>query len=82
MNDMQNKLPEVTFKIFTDEDGVLCASGIDHRIYTYGKTWNMLIKNLFEAVECYFEVPYSQVNIVLKIDAPGNASGQTTGCQT
>lgn len=78
---MQNKAPEVTFKIFTDEDGVLCASGVDHRIYTHGKTWNKLIKNLYDAVECYFEIPYSEVNIVLKIDAPGNEAEQATDCK-
>ena len=57
---------EVTFKIFTDEEsGKLCASGVDHAIHTYAKTWNKLIKNIHEAVECHFDVPYTQVKITL-----------------
>jgi tRNA(Ile)-lysidine synthase TilS/MesJ len=57
---------EVTFHIFTDRDsGRLCASGVDHAIHTYARSWNKLIKNIHEAVECHFEVPYTQVKITL-----------------
>ena len=57
---------EVTFKVFTDEGtGKLCASGVNHAIHTYAKTWNKLIKNIHEAVECHFDVPYAQVKITL-----------------
>ncbi|WP_048197964.1 hypothetical protein [Methanocella arvoryzae] len=56
----------VTFKVFSDEEsGKLCASGVDHAIHTYAKTWNKLIKNIHEAVECHFDVPYTQVKITL-----------------
>lgn len=57
---------EVTFRIFTDEESsMLCASGVDHAIHTYAKTWNKLIKNIHEAVECHFDVPCTQVKITL-----------------
>jgi len=57
---------EVTFKVFTDkESGKLCASGMDYAIHTYAKTWDKLIKNIHEAVECHFDVPYTQVKITL-----------------
>jgi hypothetical protein len=57
---------EVTFHVFLDhESGLLCASGADHAIHTYAKSWNKLMKNIHEAVECHFEVPYTQVIITL-----------------
>jgi hypothetical protein len=57
---------EVTFRIFLDRvSGQLCASGIDQAIHTYAKSWNKLMKNIHEAVECHFEVPYTQVKITL-----------------
>jgi|AGTN01.2.fsa_nt_gi hypothetical protein len=57
---------EVTFRVFLDrETGQLCASGLDHAIHTYAKSWNKLIKNIHEAVECHFEIPYTQVKITL-----------------
>lgn len=57
---------EVTFRVFLDrETGRLCASGLDHAIHTYAKSWNKLIKNIHEAVECHFEIPYTQVRITL-----------------
>jgi hypothetical protein len=57
---------EVTFRIFTDrESGVMCASGVDHAIHTHAGSWNMLMDNIHEAVECHFDVPYAQVKITL-----------------
>ncbi len=57
---------EVTFQVFEDGDsGVLCASGVDHAIHTHASSWDRLMENIHEAVECHFEVPYSQVKITL-----------------
>jgi hypothetical protein len=57
---------EVTFHVFLDhESGQLCASGAGHAIHTYAKSWNKLMKNIHEAAECHFEVPYTQVKITL-----------------
>jgi hypothetical protein len=57
---------EVTFRIFTDPgSGSLCASGVDHAVHTHARSWNTLVKNIHEAVECHFNVPYTQVKITL-----------------
>jgi hypothetical protein len=63
---------EVTFKVYKDEDGLLCATGIDPRLYTFGKTYNKLITNINDIVELLFGVPYTQVTINLKFEAQGN----------
>jgi len=57
---------EITFKVYKDEDGVLCATGIDQRLYTFGKTYNQLIKNVNDVVEAYFGVPHTKITINLK----------------
>ncbi|OPY27670.1 MAG: hypothetical protein A4E28_01939 [Methanocella sp. PtaU1.Bin125] len=69
---------EVTFRIYKDEDGILCATGLDRRLYTFGKTYNKLIKNINDIVELFFGVPYTQVTINLKIEAQGNSSPETS----
>ncbi|MCM1567346.1 MAG: hypothetical protein NC238_15680 [Dehalobacter sp.] len=57
---------EVTFRVFTDsESGLICASGVDHAIHTHAGSWDVLMKYVHEAVECHFEVPYTQVKITL-----------------
>jgi hypothetical protein len=57
---------EVTFRVFVDrESGQICASGVDHAIHTYARSWNKLIKNIHEAVECHFNIPYADVKITL-----------------
>ena len=57
---------EVTFRVFTDrESGLLCASGVDHAIHTHGMSWNTLMENIHEAVQCHFDVPYADVKITL-----------------
>lgn len=53
----------VIFKVHKDEDGFLCASGIEHAIFTDGKDREELMKNIREAVECHFDVPSDQVDI-------------------
>jgi hypothetical protein len=57
---------EVTFRVFTDrESGVMCASGVDHAIHTHAGSWDMLMDNIHEAVQCHFDIPYAQVKITL-----------------
>lgn len=77
---MKSDVKEVVLKIYKDEDGVWCAAGVDHRIYTFGKTWNRLWNNIRDAVECYFEVPYTDVNIILKLEARESNSAEITTC--
>lgn len=71
---------EVTFKVYKDEDGLLCATGIDQRLYTFGKTYNKLIKNINDVVELFFGVPHTRVTINLKFEAQGNSSAETATC--
>jgi hypothetical protein len=53
---------EVKFKIYRDE-GYLIASGINYDIFTQGKNWNELMKNILDAVECHFDEPRDQIKI-------------------
>jgi flagellar basal body P-ring protein FlgI len=67
---------EVTFRVFADrESGILCASGVDHAIHTHAFSWEKLIDNIHEAVECHFDVPYSQVKITIKESTDVDAQG-------
>jgi predicted RNase H-like HicB family nuclease len=45
----------VQIKIYRDQDGVWCASGIDHGIHTQGKTLDELFTNIDEATQLHFE---------------------------
>lgn len=45
----------VQVKVFQDEDGVWCASGIDHGIHTQGETLDELFANIDEAATLHFE---------------------------
>lgn len=56
----------VTFHVFTDlESGSLCASGVDHSIHTCAQSWDALLKNIHDAVECHFDSPYRQITITI-----------------
>jgi hypothetical protein len=81
LKSINKKAPlEITFKVYKDEDGKLCATGIDQRLYTFGKTYNKLIKNINDIVELFFGVPHTQVTINLKFEAQGNSSAETATC--
>lgn len=45
----------VQIRIYQDEDGVWCASGIDHGIHTQGNTLDELFSNIDEAAQLHFE---------------------------
>jgi len=69
--------PSVTFKVYKDE-GFLCASGIEHGIFTDGKDREELIRNIHEAVECHFDIPFDRVDIkIIYIEDVENDRGQT-----
>ncbi|MGA9140058.1 MAG: hypothetical protein WBZ29_07535 [Methanocella sp.] len=62
---------EVTFKVFRDpESGRLCANGVDHGIFTYARTYDRLVRNIRQAVECHFDIPsYKEVDIkIIPVD--------------
>lgn len=45
----------VQIKAFQDEDGMWCASGMDHGIHTQGDTLDELFANIDEAAKLHFE---------------------------
>jgi len=45
----------VQIKVSQEEDGVWCASGVDHGIHTPGATFGDLFANLGEATQLHFE---------------------------
>ncbi len=45
----------VQVRIFRDEDGAWCASGVDQGIHTQGETLDDLFGNIEEAVQLHFE---------------------------
>lgn len=45
----------VQIRVFRDEDGVWCASGVDHGIHTQGATLDELYANIDEAAQLHFE---------------------------
>ena len=51
------------FEVIKDEEGNLCAADKRQMIFTDGKDEAELVDNIRDAVECYFEVPYSDVEI-------------------
>ena len=45
----------VQIKIFRDESGTWCATGVDHGIHTQGQTLDELFANIEEATQLHFE---------------------------
>ena len=45
----------VQIKIFRDESGTWCATGVDHGIHTQGQTLDDLFANIEEATQLHFE---------------------------
>ncbi len=45
----------VQIKVFQDEDGAWCATGVDHGVHTQGDTLDELFANIDEASRLHFE---------------------------
>ncbi len=45
----------VQVKVFRDEDGAWCASGVDHGIHTQGDTLDELFGNIEDATQLHFQ---------------------------
>jgi predicted RNase H-like HicB family nuclease len=54
---------KANFEVIKDEDGFFCAADMKQGIFTDGKDMEELESNMKEAVECYFDVPYTEVDI-------------------
>ncbi len=81
VTNMPKNVPkELTFIVYKDEDGILCATTKDEKIYTFGKTLNKLWDNIRDIVELYYDVPYTNITINLKFEAQGKDSAETVTC--
>jgi len=59
---------EVSLKVFKGEK-MLVASNRELGIFTEGRNWNVLMKNIREVIEAYFDIPSADiVKINLEID--------------
>jgi hypothetical protein len=58
-----SKTYKANFDVIVDEDGVYCAADKEQMIFTDGKSKQELEKRIRDAVECYFEVPHTRVDI-------------------
>lgn len=45
----------VQIRVYRDEDGAWCASGVEHGIHTQGATLDELYANIDEATQLHFE---------------------------
>jgi predicted RNase H-like HicB family nuclease len=45
----------VQIRVAQDEDGVWCATGVDHGVHTQGQTLDDLFANIDEATRLHFE---------------------------
>lgn len=56
-----------TFKVRVGRNGGLIASDMDQGIFTDARTWDELLANIHEAVECHFDVPsFNEVDIQIE----------------
>ena len=77
---MMSKTIEVRLRVFKGEK-MLCASNEELGIFTQGKNWNSLMKNIREAIECYFDIPSADsVRILLDIDPAVTDHAETACC--
>ena len=67
-DEFDNNMLEVSFRVFKGEKK-LCASNREMGIFTEGKSWNDLMKNIRDVIELYYDVPSADaVKINLQID--------------
>lgn len=77
---MRTKMLEVTLKVFKGEK-MLIASNRELGIFTEGKSWNALMKNIREVIELYFDIPSADVvKINLEIDPMVATDAETASC--
>lgn len=75
-----NKTLEVKLRVFKGEK-MLCASNEELGIFTQGKSWNSLMKNIREVIEGYFNIPSADaVRIMLDIDPAVTDNAETACC--
>lgn len=79
-SDRMKKMLKVKLRVFKGEK-MLCASNEELGIFTQGKSWNSLMKNIREVIEGYFDVPSADaVRIMLDIDPAMTDNAETACC--
>jgi hypothetical protein len=74
------KTLEVKLRVFKGEK-MLCASNEELGIFTQGRSWNSLMKNIREVIECHFNIPSADaVRIMLDIDPAVTGNAETASC--
>jgi hypothetical protein len=68
---------EVRIKVYRGEK-YLCAEGVEHDIFTQGKNFDELMKNIIEAIEAYFDINIKEVTIITEY-RPGTFA-ETASC--
>jgi hypothetical protein len=71
---------EVSLRVFKGEK-MLIASNREMGIFTEGKNWNSLMKNIREVIEVYFDIPSADVvKINLEIDPMVTTDAEKASC--
>jgi hypothetical protein len=71
---------DVKFRVFKGEK-YLCAAGIGVSIFTQGKTWNSLVKNIHEAIMCHYDLSSMEgVRVTLVDETQVDTSAETASC--
>jgi predicted RNase H-like HicB family nuclease len=71
---------EVRLRVFKGEK-MLYGSSEELGIFTQGKSWNSLMKNIREVIECYFNITAADaVRIMLDIDPAMTDNAETASC--
>ncbi|CAJ35099.1 hypothetical protein [Methanocella arvoryzae] len=70
----------VTLRVHQGEK-MLVASNRELGIVTQGKNWNILMKNIRDVIETYFDIPSADaVKILLEIDPMVTDNAETASC--
>ncbi len=76
----RTKMLEVNLRVFKGEK-MLIASNREMGIFTEGKNWNALMKNIREVIELYFDIPSADVvKINLEIDPMVATDAEKASC--
>jgi len=65
---------KANFIIEKDEDGVLCAVDLEQGIFADGKTYEELMADIREAVECHFNIAPEYVDRDVDINIISNVN--------
>ena len=71
---------DVKFRVFKGEKH-LCAAGIGASIFTQGKNWDSLVKNIHEAIMCHYDLSSMEgVRVTLVDETQVDTNAENAGC--